>query len=391
MTVLVDGNEIVLSGTVGNLYWDESFTAGEVITALAQVGRDRDVVVRINSGGGIATEGAAIHSALVAHKGRKTVIVEGIAASAASVIAMAGDEIVMSLGALMMVHDPSGFTVGTVEDHELQIRALTALATAMAGIYAEQTGKSVAEIRADMQAELWMTPEEAVAAGYADRIAAVRPGNDNVEPTAFNYRLFEHPPERLVALADQRAWTKRTHLAAAPAAPSPRRKDTPMATDPAGTVPAPNLPTDFSAQIEAAVTRGRAEATATAIPRGDAAEIAKLCLEGGVPAMTASLLAEGATLDHAKDRINSAGQITNMVALARRHNPTIPDTAAATMIAEGKTVEQARAALFDKLVGDQDKTAISSHVQAGSGELGATASATSMQRELKRAGLSKGA
>ncbi len=111
--------------------------------ALAQIGRGADVTIRLNSGGGIATEGAAIHSALAAHTGRKTIVVEGIAASAASVIAMAGDEIVMALGALMMVHDPSGFTFGTVSDHEASVRSLTALATAMAAIYSDRTGHTV--------------------------------------------------------------------------------------------------------------------------------------------------------------------------------------------------------------------------------------------------------
>ncbi|TXN26845.1 head maturation protease, ClpP-related, partial [Methylobacterium sp. WL19] len=216
MTALVNGNEIILSGTVGDLYWDDCFSSADVIFALAQVGRDQDVTIRLNSGGGIATEGAAIHAAIAAHRGRKTIVVEGIAASAASVIAMAGDEVVMSLGALMMVHDPSGFTFGTIDDHQLQIKALTALATAMAGIYAERTGRTVAEARADMQAELWMTPEEAVAAGYADRTLS-RAANDDVEPepTAFDYRLFSHPPERLVALADRRAWTNRARPTAA--------------------------------------------------------------------------------------------------------------------------------------------------------------------------------
>ena len=77
---------------------------------------------------------------------------------------MAGDEVVMSHGAVMMVHDPSGYTFGTVEEHERQIAALAALATAMAGIYADRTGRSADEVRTDMRTEIWMTPEEAVTA-----------------------------------------------------------------------------------------------------------------------------------------------------------------------------------------------------------------------------------
>lgn len=354
MATLVNGNEIILTGTVGDLYWDDCFTSADVIFALAQVGRDQDVTIRLNSGGGIATEGAAIHAAIAGHKGRKVIVIEGIAASAASVIAMAGDEIVMSLGALMMVHDPSGFTFGTIEDHQLQIRALTALATAMAGIYSERTGKSVAEARADMQAEVWMTPEEAVAAGYADRTLA-RAANDDVEPepTAFDYRLFSHSPERLVALADQRAWTKRVRpTAAAPTAPV-RQKETPMANEKQDAAPAPKPD---------ATPTPPAPAPVATVTRSDASEIAKLCVDGGVPAMAATLLAEGVTVAQAKERIGAAGEVKNLVALARRKDPTIPEDLAATMLADGKTVEQARAALFDKLVAGEERTAVSSHV-----------------------------
>lgn len=361
MTVLVSGNEIVLSGTVGDLYWDECFTSSDVILALAQVGRGQDVTIRLNSGGGIATEGAAIHAAVAAHQGRKTIIVEGIAASAASVIAMAGDDVVMSPGALMMVHDPSGFTFGTVDDHEKQITALTALATAMAGIYAEKTGKAVDDVRSDMRAEIWMTPEEAVAGGYADRVlsrgAEQRP---DPQPTAFDYRLFEHPPERLVALSDRRAWTNRARpTAAAPAVPQ-RQVETPMADEPAAPQAAP--PQNPSAALAAVVEAP--SASTTTVARSDAAEIAKLCVEGGVPAMASTLLAEGVTVAQAKERIGAAGEIRNLVALARRKDPKLPADLDATMLAEGKTVEQARAARFDRLVASEEKTSIASHVPA---------------------------
>lgn len=361
MTVLVSGNEIVLSGTVGDLYWDECFTSSDVILALAQVGRGQDVTIRLNSGGGIATEGAAIHAAVAAHQGRKTIIVEGIAASAASVIAMAGDDVVMSPGALMMVHDPSGFTFGTVDDHEKQITALTALATAMAGIYAEKTGKAVDAVRSDMRAEIWMTPEEAVAGGYADRVLARTPAQDaDPQPTAFDYRLFEHPPERLVALSDRRAWTNRARPTAATPAVPQRHVETPMANEPAAHQAA--TPPNPTAAL-AAVVDGPT-ASATTVSRSDASEIAKLCVDGGVPAMAATLLAEGVTVAQAKERIGAAGEVRNLVALARRKDPTLPADLDVTMLAEGKTVEQARAALFDKLVAAEEQTAISSHVPA---------------------------
>lgn len=370
MAVMVDGSTIVLTGTVGDLYWDDSFTSGDVVMALAQVGRDQDITVRLNSGGGIATEGAAIHAAFVGHKGKVVIVVEGVAASAASVIAMAGDEIVMSAGAVMMIHDPSGVTFGTVADHELSIRALTALANAMAGIYAEKAGKTVEEARADMQAELWLTPEQAVEAGYADRLQ-IRAANDDapVEPTAFDFRLYGHPPERLVALADQHAWSRRTrHTAALPA---PRPKDTNMTTAPAPAAP-PAVP-------------------ATSIARSEASEIAKLCLDGGVPTMITALLTEGVTLAVAKERIGAAGQIKELVALARKTNPAIAEGEADTYLAAGQTVEQVRADLFNKMVAKQESTEVRSHIAPATGGPGATATMSSMEREVLRSGLKKDA
>lgn len=131
--------------------------------------------------------------------------------------------------------------------------------------------------------------------------------------------------------------------------------------------------------------------TSTAIGRADAAEIARLCMAGGVPAMAATLLAEGVGVEDAKERIASAGEARNLVALARRKDPSIPEDLAATLLADGKTVEQIRAALFDKLVSAENDTSISSHVPASTGNAGAVAANASMERELKRAGIKKDA
>lgn len=356
MPAMVTGNEIVLSGTVGDLYWNESFTAADVILALAQVGRGQDVVIRLNSGGGIATEGAAIHAALCAHTGKKTIIVEGVAASAASVIAMAGDEIVMAMGAIMMIHDPSGFTFGTVAEHELQIKALTALATAMSGIYAERAKKTPDQARADMRAELWMSPEEAVAAGYADRVQArVAEAADGAtevvdaepQPTAFDFRLYQHPPERLVALADQHAWTNRASAtAAAPRAVPTRHQEQTMANDPAGKGPASTNVVD----LDAARTEGRAQALAYV------REVTDLCALAGKPEMATAFIEKDAkTADIRKELLD-----------ARASADAARDVSTQTLAHAGAA-----------------KTA--------GAPVDPTASRASMERELKRANPKKGA
>lgn len=281
MSVIVNGNEIVLSGTVGDLYFEDCFTASDVIVALAQVGDASDVTIRLNSGGGIATEGSAIHSAIARHSGRKTIIVEGIAASAASAIAMAADDLVMSLGAIMMIHDPSGFTFGTVKDHEIQIGMLTSLGEAMASIYAKKSGRTQADCRADMEAEIWLAADQAVTMGYADRALGAANDNQPAEPTAFNYRTYKNPPERIVALADARAWAKRAPQAALSAATIPE-KEPQMANTPADktapvTTDTPPVAATNVVDIDAARTQGRSDALAYV------REINEICALAGSP------------------------------------------------------------------------------------------------------------
>ncbi|WP_409560202.1 head maturation protease, ClpP-related [Hyphomicrobium sp. MC8b] len=201
MNVLVDG-EIVLYGTVGDSYWSDGFSSMDVIEALATLGRDSDVTVRINSGGGVAWEGAAIFNALNAHRGRVTVYIDAIAASAASIIAMAGDEVVMRVGSLMMIHDPSTITYGDAADHQKSIEVLSKLAAQMASIYAEKTGESAEAMREVMRAETWLTADEAVAQKFADKSDQAQAE----EVTAFDYRVYAHAPAQLTALASERNW-----------------------------------------------------------------------------------------------------------------------------------------------------------------------------------------
>ncbi|MCB5412383.1 ATP-dependent Clp protease proteolytic subunit, partial [Pseudogemmobacter faecipullorum] len=106
-------NELLLYGTVGSSWWDEEFfTAKTVRESLADM--TGPLTVRINSGGGIATEGQAIYTALRGYSGEVHIVVEGIAASAASLIAMAGSSITMSTGAIMMIHDPASWYVSAI-------------------------------------------------------------------------------------------------------------------------------------------------------------------------------------------------------------------------------------------------------------------------------------
>ncbi|MCG3266105.1 head maturation protease, ClpP-related [Yoonia sp. I 8.24] len=264
MTILVDG-ELVLYGFVGESYWGDGFTASEVLDALAEVGRDADITVRINSGGGYTDDGIAIYNALLAHKGDVAVVVDAMAASAASVIAMAGDSITMRAGALMMIHDPAGSTWGNAESHAKSVAQLNKLADLMAGIYADQSGEDAADIRTDMKAEIWLTGDEAVSRGFATETE----GGQSKSVAAFDYRVYDNAPQKLVAMAKKENWSFKTEArkAASAASPPAKVKETPtMATQPA---PAdPNASAQSSAPLSAADVKARIKA----ITEDDAAQ-----------------------------------------------------------------------------------------------------------------------
>src|SRR5688572_19899908 len=113
---LIKNGALVLYGPVGMLDWfNEGFTATEVIEALAEM--EGDITVHINSGGGFAFDGIAISNALKAYDGKVTTVNDAFAASAASIIFMAGEERLMSDGSILMIHNAAGFTIGTAKDH----------------------------------------------------------------------------------------------------------------------------------------------------------------------------------------------------------------------------------------------------------------------------------
>lgn len=423
MALIIDGNEIVLSGMVGgepdgdDFWFADGFSASDVIGALAQVGRTTDIVVRLNSGGGIATEGAAIYAALNGHKGSVHIVVEGVAASAASLLAMAADRLTMSPGAIMMIHDPSGFTFGDAEAHQKTTDALNALGDSYAGIYAERSGKTVEEARALMKAETWMTPAEAVAAGFADDLGAA---NENEpEPTAFAYGTYAKAPERFVALANARGWKPRTVATARITAAKATFKkgdrvkvkgDPHMKGQDVGTIEIVSSETPYAIKFDgmdeihkwyvdselerapaddggdksmaapAAPNRQPEKPTMTkpteagnapnpentptpapeptpapaADPVADAAAIASICAGFGMSAdKIEAFIKGGGTVEQAKARATEATEIRAAVALASKVNPAIKAEKADEFIAQGFSLEKARSALLGDIVAKQ--------------------------------------
>ena len=127
------------------------------------------LVVEINSPGGNVWDGLTIYNMLRGRQAPVTTRVVGIAASIASIIALAGDTIEMAEASLFMIHDPSGMVAGTSDDLRKMANALDQHAEILAGIYVKRTGKTSAQIRAAMSAETWFTAKEAIQFGLADR------------------------------------------------------------------------------------------------------------------------------------------------------------------------------------------------------------------------------
>lgn len=127
------------------------------------------LLVEINSPGGNVWDGLSIYNQLRGRRAPVTTRVVGIAASIASIIALAGDKVEMADAALMMIHDPSGMASGTSEDMRKMADALDQHAEVLVGVYAKKTGKSPEVIRAAMKAETWFTTAEAIQFGLVDK------------------------------------------------------------------------------------------------------------------------------------------------------------------------------------------------------------------------------
>lgn len=131
--------------------------------------------VEINSPGGNVWDGLAIYNMLRGRQAPVTTKVVGVAASIASIIALAGDTVEIADAALMMIHDPSGLAAGTSEDMRKMADALDQHAAILAGVYEKKTGKTASAIRAAMKAETWFTSAEAIDFGLADSITEKQP------------------------------------------------------------------------------------------------------------------------------------------------------------------------------------------------------------------------
>lgn len=201
----VDGAvfEIHFNDIIDDWYGISSAMVTEALLAAA----GKDVLVHVNSPGGMVFEGLSIHSAFKQYAGKVTMRVEGLAASAASYVIMAGDEILIEPGAMIMIHDASDFTIGNAAEHRKTADVLDKVSDSIAAIYADRTGTDAATWRAAMLEETWYSGAEAVDAGLADSVvtagAADPQDRATANPKAQRWSgIFDRMPGRATAATD---------------------------------------------------------------------------------------------------------------------------------------------------------------------------------------------
>jgi ATP-dependent protease ClpP protease subunit len=160
--------ELLIYDVIGSDFWGDGVDAKGVVNFLAEQDDAAEIHVRINSPGGAAFEATAIYNALARDPRRVVVYIDGLAASAASLVAMAGDQIRMAKNALMMIHGATGITIGTASDHESMVEVLHKVDGTMAKTYADRSGLGQPDVESLMEAETWMDAAEAEAHGFAD-------------------------------------------------------------------------------------------------------------------------------------------------------------------------------------------------------------------------------
>jgi ATP-dependent Clp protease protease subunit len=170
ITNKADKSEIWIYEQIGEDFWSGGgVTAKGFQKELASI-KSNQIDLHINSPGGEVFTGVTIYNLLRQHPANITTYIDGIAASIASVIALAGDKVIMAENALYMMHNPSGLVMGNAEDMRKMADVLDKIRGTMTGVYTGKSGKPDDEINAMLDVETWMTADEALEAGLIDEI-----------------------------------------------------------------------------------------------------------------------------------------------------------------------------------------------------------------------------
>lgn len=172
-------------------------SASEFVKDLADI-KASTIHVRINSPGGDVFDGMAIYNALKRHPSEIVTHVDGLAASAASIVALAGDRVLMGTGSFMMIHNAWGVVIGDAGDMREMANSLEKITDSLVGIYTRRTGKDATEIQSLLDAETWISADEAVEDGYADEVEEVEKAS-----ASFDLSRFQNVPKSLAERNNQ--------------------------------------------------------------------------------------------------------------------------------------------------------------------------------------------
>ncbi len=190
--------EIQIYEHIGENWWTgEGISARKFNRDLKALGDINHITLRINSPGGAVFEGNTIYNILRSHPATVHVVIDGLAASIASIIAMAGDSIEMPENAYMMIHNPSSCICGESRDMRKLADMLDTLKEGLVATYVNRTGMDKATIVKMMDDETWMTAEMAVDMGFADKVTEPVKAAALFEPAAFG--TFRHMPKSVAA------------------------------------------------------------------------------------------------------------------------------------------------------------------------------------------------
>ena len=268
----------------------------------------KTIKLAINSPGGSVFDALAMYNALRQHPANVEVTVLGVAASAASLVAMAGDTIVMPENAFMMIHNPLNFAYGNADELREMADVLDKIGASLVATYANRTGLPEAEIKALLDAETWLNAEEAVIKGFADEL---------------------QPALKVAASFDMERLPDNVRASIAPAAePEP-------APEPE---PEDDHPLDAAAIVSACAAAGlSAHADALALDPllktpadlsaalAEAKEIVAVCQAGAMPEIAARLIAARVPLTAARTRIQQARVALDQATAVNHHIPKPTD------------------------------------------------------------------
>ncbi len=307
-----DNIEIDIFDEIG--FW--GITAKDFINDLKRYPDAKSITLRINSYGGEVFDGVAIYNALKRHPANVTVVVYGIAASIASIIAMAGDKVIMPENTYMFVHDPLALVVGDADDMRDMADALDKIAAGLIASYVAKTGAEEKQVKKWMAEDTWFTAAEAKEAGLADEVTtAVK--------IAANASLarFKNLPDPLKPLAND----------------DPAPEPTPAADPDPAVDPDPAPSADDAAKAAA----------------DNAKHIVQLCTDAGIPDAAADFLAKDMSAGDVKARLADAPKIRARAQAAIGMGVKLEPARINAAIKAGKTAGEFADELLDLVLAKQ--------------------------------------